>query len=135
MALTNGILGSLNFNDGNWQGYEGDDFDAILDLGQVTGISQIHLDFLQDPIKWIFLPLNIEVSISEDGKNFEEIANLTHDIPQDTPDALKKEFTVNLQNRQARYIRIYAKSVGKCPEWHPGAGGKAWIFTDEIIVE
>jgi len=25
--------------------------------------------------------------------------------------------------------------VGVCPEWHKGAGGKAWLFVDEIFVE
>jgi hypothetical protein len=35
----------------------------------------------------------------------------------------------------ARYVRVRAKNVGVCPAWHPGAGGKAWIFVDEIIVE
>ena len=135
MALTDGVLGSLNFNDGHWQGYEGDDLDAFIDLGQVIEISNVRLGFLQDPTKWIFLPVNITVSISEDGKEFSMVQNLTHDVPQDRPDALKKEFNVNLSNRHARYLRIFAKSVGRCPDWHPGAGGKAWIFTDEIILE
>jgi len=26
-------------------------------------------------------------------------------------------------------------SYGKIPAWHPGAGGDAFIFADEIIIE
>jgi len=25
--------------------------------------------------------------------------------------------------------------VGVCPPWHSGAGDKAWLFVDEIIVQ
>ena len=35
----------------------------------------------------------------------------------------------------ARYVKVRAKSVGICPPWHHGAGKKAWLFADEVIVE
>ncbi len=134
LAMTDGLLGSLNFNDGHWQGYEGDDLDMLIDLGKVTEITNIRLSFLQDPTKWIFLPVNIKVSISEDGKHYNLLRELMHNVSQDRPDAIKKEFDVNASGQQLRYLRIYARSVGICPKWHPGAGGKAWIFSDEIII-
>jgi hypothetical protein len=34
-----------------------------------------------------------------------------------------------------RYIKVRAKNIGACPDWHPGSGGKAWLFVDEIMVE
>ena len=36
---------------------------------------------------------------------------------------------------QARYVRMVAKNMGICPEWAPGAGEKAWMFCDEVIVK
>ncbi len=36
---------------------------------------------------------------------------------------------------KARYIKITAKNAGPCPEWHLGAGGKSWIFLDEILIK
>ena len=47
----------------------------------------------------------------------------------------KKEFTAEISTREARYVRVSAENIGICPEWHMGAGGKAWIFVDEIIIE
>lgn len=35
---------------------------------------------------------------------------------------------------RTRFIRVKSKNIGICPPWHRGAGGKAWIFADEIIV-
>jgi hexosaminidase len=46
-----------------------------------------------------------------------------------------KDILVEAGGVEARYVRVTAKSIGRCPSWHPGAGGKAWLFADEIIVE
>jgi len=34
----------------------------------------------------------------------------------------------------ARYVRVKAVNMGKCPQWHKGAGNKAWLFADEISI-
>ena len=46
-GVVNGIRGTIDFHDGNWQGYEGVDFEAIIDLGATTVISEIRSSFLQ----------------------------------------------------------------------------------------
>jgi len=38
-------------------------------------------------------------------------------------------------NEKVRYVRVKAENISVCPEWHPGAGGKAWLFIDEIVVK
>ena len=48
--------------------------------------------------------------------------------------AFTKDFTVQL-NKSARYIRVTAPNYGNCPEWHLGAGGKSWLFADEILIK
>jgi len=45
-----------------------------------------------------------------------------------------KPFSQNLSDLPARYVKVKAKNVGTCPTWHPGAGGKAWIFVDELVI-
>jgi hypothetical protein len=46
-----------------------------------------------------------------------------------------KEFAAKVSYVFARYIRVSAKNIGVCPEWHAGAGGKTWLFVDEVIVK
>ena len=46
-----------------------------------------------------------------------------------------EDFAARLNGVKARYLKVVAKSIGVCPPGHPGAGGKAWIFADEIIVD
>jgi hypothetical protein len=48
---------------------------------------------------------------------------------------------MNIQNfalntaTKARYVKVVAKNIGNCPDWHVGDGNPAWIFTDEIVIE
>lgn len=135
LGLTDGITGSINFRDGFWQGFEQDDLEAVIDLGQVLSFRKIVTTFLQNAGSWIFMPRFVHYAISNDGQNFTEVAVVENDTPTDHPDAIIKEFKAKIPTTQARYIKLFAKNIGVCPSNHPGAGGKAWIFVDEIVVQ
>ncbi|MDZ7263967.1 MAG: glycoside hydrolase family 20 protein [candidate division KSB1 bacterium] len=134
LALTDGITGSLNFRDGFWQGFEQDDLEAIIDLGKIERFRKIGVTFLQNAGSWIFMPRVVEYGISDDGDKFETVARVENDIPTDYPEAIIKEFKAKVPDAKARYIKIFAQNIGVCPPNHPGAGGKAWLFVDEIVV-
>ena len=42
---------------------------------------------------------------------------------------------VDLDGDPVRYLRVRATGYGPMPAWHPGAGGKSFIFIDELIVD
>jgi len=133
-TLIDGIRGSLDCSDGSWLGLEGVDLEAKVDLGKVDSIKKIKCGFLQNQVSWIFLPTFIEMAVSTDGNDFQVIGSF--DMKTEfNPKPEIKDFSAELVLREARFVRIKTKSVGTCPDWHPGAGGKAWIFVDEIIVE
>ena len=46
-----------------------------------------------------------------------------------------KDFSKSLEGIEARFVKVFAKNIGVCPDWHVSAGGKAWIFVDEITVK
>ncbi len=123
-----------NFNENDvWQGFEGEDLEAVIDLGSQKNISSIHAGFLQQIDSWIFLPMSVRIAFSTDGKNYQELATLQNTLSEREPHVLRKEFAWT-GSAETRYLRIVAKNRKTCPDWHPGAGGKAWIFADEIIV-
>ncbi|MFC1733652.1 GH92 family glycosyl hydrolase [candidate division KSB1 bacterium] len=134
-ALIDYARGSDNFRLGAWQGYQYDDLEAIIDLGSKQQIHKIAAGFLQDMDSWIWFPSEIEYSISSDNQTFEVLGSFKNTFPLDEDGAHMKEFPILVKNTQARYIKVIARNLKYCPEWHPGAGGKAWIFIDEIIVE
>jgi hexosaminidase len=134
-GLVNGLRGSLNFADGNWQGFHQSDLDAVVDLGKSTPIKKIATGFLDRTGSWIFYPTKVEFSVSADGEHFTSVAQFEIPLPGGHRDSSIKELAQNFTNVKARYVRVYAKNVGICPDWHAGKGDKAWLFVDEIVVE
>lgn len=133
-ALIDGLRGGQDFRLGAWQGYYGHDLDAVLDLGMVKRIASVSLGCLQDNNSWIFFPTEVEFSFSNDGKYFSDTVVVPNAVSPRDEGAILKEFAVTLSGQPARYIRVRAGNVGTCPDWHKGAGNKAWLFVDEITV-
>jgi predicted alpha-1,2-mannosidase len=133
-ALVDGLRGGDDFRMGAWQGYEGVDLEAVVDLGETRTVSEVGIGTLQDAGSWIFFPTSVEVSLSADGRDYSPPVVVRNDIPQRTEGPVTKEFSAGMDRAEARYVRIVARSVGICPDWHRGAGGKAWLFADEILI-
>lgn len=134
MSLVDGLTGSTSYRDGFWQGFLKEDMDVSIDLGRVMPIQEITTHFLQDISVWLFLPISVEYGVSTDGKNFHSIAKLKNEIPSTKRGAFVQAFSGWRENVTARYVRVRARNIRTCPAWHRGAGGEAWIFVDEIVV-
>ncbi|MEZ5199522.1 MAG: GH92 family glycosyl hydrolase [Bacteroidales bacterium] len=134
LALIDFIRGPLNFRTGSWQGYEGVDLEAVVDLGSIQLINKIETGFLQDVGAWIFMPMEVQYFVSNDGKNFQHIGTIENDISHRMLGMNIKNFTLGFSVK-ARFIKVIAKNQGVCPEWHVGDGKPAWIFADEIVIE
>lgn len=134
-SLVDGVAGSTNFNDGRWQGFNGNDLDVIIDLHELKKINKISVSCLRDINSFIFLPASVEFSVSNDGQNFTLLNELKNTPPENEKKAITKLFEYEPQNISARYIRVKAKNIGVCPAWHKGAGEKAWLFVDEVSIE
>jgi hexosaminidase len=63
------------------------------------------------------------------------VGEVPNDVSPRLGEAVIKEFSARFEPRRARFVRVRARSLGNVPEWHYGAGGKAWLFADEIVVE
>jgi len=110
-----GFKGSDNYRDGYWQGYKGDDMDLIIDLGEITPVKYISASFFQRQKSWIFFPLYVEYSFSDDGKIFNNKKTIKNNIPLKKEGYLIKDFTANVDKIKTRYICIKAKNINKCP--------------------
>jgi len=135
-SLINGNFGTVEWKNGlGWQGFEGNNLEAIIDLGKKEEFSKISINCLQDVSSWIFFPISIDFYVSNDKENFIKIGTVKNDYPQKSGLVTIKTFSINFAKKSYRYIKVIANSVKTCPDWHPGSGGKAWVFADEIIVE
>ena len=128
------LKGSNNFRTGSWQGYQGQDVEAIVDLGRIEEISTVSAGFLQDNRSWIWFPERVTFYTSADGKNFTLLKTIKNDFSTKQEGSFTKEFAAKTKI-STRYIKMVAKNFGVCPDWHLGAGGRSWLFIDEITIE
>jgi len=133
-GLFDGVRGAINAW-GSWQGFHEVDFDVVIDLGKLRNINKIKTTFLQSYGSWIWLPKSVVFSISTDGSNFTSLERQNHNVSVKRDGSFTKDFIQSIGGKDIRYIKIYAENVKTCPDWHPGAGGKAWIFVDEVVIE
>jgi hexosaminidase len=134
-ALVDGLKGTLHYNDDMWQGFNGVNLDLVIAFDSAIVLNSINASFLLDQQRWIFLPERVNFYFSEDGISFTRIASGTHKIDQQQLVPLINDFRISIgRPLKVNYIRVEAVNMGTCPDWHPGKGGKAWIFADEIVI-
>ena len=134
ITLVDGLTGTMSHNDGYWQGWEGENLDVVIDLGKPESIEKISFSFLEAHGSWIFLPAEIIVSFSDEGDSFKHEKKISLSDGGNFGKNNRKVVDMNSLNSSARFVRVQAINRKICPDWHDGAGGKAWIFADEIVI-
>ncbi len=126
LALINGVSGNnKRYGDKEWLGFSGDDVEITIDLGKETDISSISIRFFNNKHSWIYPPKEIQATFIDNKKqyyNVEDTNNLT------------KKVTIKTKVK-TRFIKLKIVNFGIIPKEKKGAGHKAWLFIDEIIVE
>lgn len=124
-TLTDGIRGSWTYSDGAWQGFiSRDRLDVTIDMGESTDLHLISADFMQVVGPEVFLPVEVIISVSEDGENFTELSRQTHEVVKSDA-VVFKNYAWN-GNAKGRYVRYQARA---------GEEFGGWVFTDEIVVK
>ena len=132
--LTDGKRGSHDY-DNNWINFGGKDLEIIIDLDKQEKVRKIGSGYYQLGFWLRLLPTNVEYYTSMDGINFELVGNVENTLPIDQYGGYLREFNTEFAPREARYIKVRARSMGNTPGWHPGAGRPARMLVDEIVVE
>jgi predicted alpha-1,2-mannosidase len=135
-GLLDGIFGNENWRKGEWQGYQSQDFEAVIDLNESKKIKNISANFLQDTRSWILMPIKVEFYTSEDNLTFKKTATIDNSVDPKEYNTVIKGFSSDI-DAKCRFVKIKAYNFGKLPEWHQGypSNGDAFIFIDEITVK
>jgi len=134
-GLLDGIFGTENWRKGDWQGYQSQDFECVVDRQTSLPLNNISANFLQDQRSWILMPTQVEFYVSNDNVNFELIDTISNDVDPKIDKNILKSFDSSKKVASARYVKVVAKNFGKLSDWHQGAGGDAFIFIDEITIK
>lgn len=128
-VLVNGIAGSPRYNDAQWLGFSGDDLEAVIDLGTIETIQSIQMNLLNYHWQRIWAPVVLDIEVSEDGVQYRKLFT-------------QRKFPVNgintvrtvVKGVKARYIKVTGINKGIIPPGEYGAGSKALLMIDEIII-
>ncbi len=80
------------------------------------------------------MPLQVEVSISNDGKSYKKVGTLKNTLPDNLEGSITKNFELKFPAEQLRFVKVVAQNRKTCPIGHLGEGEPAWIFADEISI-
>ncbi|AKD55519.1 glycoside hydrolase family 20 protein [Spirosoma radiotolerans] len=132
--LTDGVRGDTPRSRREWVSFYGSDMDLTLDLGDITSVTKVSLNFLKIILEKGFPPTAVEIALSKDESDFKDAITqpVTYDL--NGPWAILP-VVADFKTARARYVRIRAKNAGVCPAGHPNAGAKTWLATDEVVVE
>lgn len=134
-VLTDGALGGSSFF-ANWLGFEGNNMEAVIDLGSLQEIKTVSTGFLQVTNHIVFFPEKVSFYSSADNKNWEKICEVVNPKPLSKQSKVNdiEFFNTEFNPIKTRYVKVCAKNVSVAPVWHHAAGLPVWIFCDEIMV-
>lgn len=135
VTLVDGMKGNDSYATGAWLGFVGGDVEAIIDLGQETEIKRVATSAVVDMSAWIMGSTGLVVSVSDDNKEFREVAS--KDIPAETNIDKKgvENYDITFDPVKARYVKVVIKRSPALPKGHAGEGKAAYMFIDEIEVD
>ena len=132
-VLVDGLRGGSNYKTGHWLGFQGKDLDATIDLKEPTEIQKVSFNTNVVKGDWIMGASAVTVKVSDDGKNFKEVASKKiPELTQNDKDGLYPQ-EISFAPVKARYVEVIINS-SKLPKWHGGAGSPAFLFVDEIEI-
>ena len=135
-GIIDGISGTENWRKGEWQGYQSQDFEAVIDLQSEKNVSNFSATFLQDSRSWILMPTKVDYYSSSDNVHFTLIGTVENNLdPKYNENKIQNFEYKSLKEINAKYIKVKAYNFGKLPEWNQGFGGDAFIFIDEITIK
>lgn len=122
-TLTNGVKGSLSYQDEQWQGFT-TDIDFIIDFERREEISSVSMNFMQVPQRGIYFPGEFIVLVSDNGKTYRELDRVKSHmgIVKGRLNFQKLEIKLD-KTTMARYIQIKATN--------PMEG---LLLTDEVVI-
>ncbi len=134
ITLVDGMKGNDSYATGAWLGFIDGDVTATIDLGESTDIKRVATNAIVDMSAWIMGSTGLTISISDDNKQFREVA--TKDFPAETAVSKKavENYEITFEPVKARYVKVLIKRTPALPKNHAGEGKIPFMFIDEIEV-
>lgn len=127
--------GTTNFRTSHWMGFDGGDLVVTIELAEKMKVNKVISSLISDPGAWIFLPAEILVYLSKNGKKYKLAGRKALDQSTLESTSGLEFISTDFKTRNSKFIQLQIKSMSAIPDWHQGKGTAPWLFIDEIIIE
>ena len=125
--------GTVNFADGKWLGFSGNDLVFTTNISGEDSIKNITVSCMESIGGWIIYPKRLQVYGRKGDGAFNKIGQYDYRPDKIPTEATKKSFTIAVDTEDYTELKVVVENVQKLPSWHPSAGEDAWLFVDEIL--
>ena len=110
-------------------------YPQLLILEKKKEISMLNLGCLQDIKIMDLLAKKVEYYSSNNGRDFSLIGAIKSNVSDSLEGSIVQNFILEFTKMKTQYVKVKAINYGVCPSWHLGAGGKTWLFVDELEIK
>lgn len=132
-VLTNGTHAGNDFRV-QWLGWDVPRIEAVVDLGSEQQIKKVSASYMQMLSDCIFFPKRVTFWVSSDGVKYVK-AGMESQLEENRSMPVGSRDFSSAIGRKGRYVKVVTDGLGLVPMWHGGAGTRAFVFMDEIVVE
>jgi hypothetical protein len=134
-TLINFQLGESNTSNGEWLAYRDYDMEFVVGFKQTKPLKSAYLNAFIDIGAYIFPIKSIIAMGSNDGKNFEKIAEVNFPDGKESDPRGAISFNCDFPDGTSyKYYKFTVANLKKLPSWHRGKGEAAWVFVDELFL-
>lgn len=126
-TLINNQKASLAHKNTEWVGYDTIAKSEII-LKEKTFVKSLSVSYLNAIPSWIFPPSKVSVMLDN---------QILNEVVMQPPTALTAQAMSVIHipiNKDVKSLTIEVSNLQSIPNWHDGAGTKAWLFMDEWIL-
>ena len=134
-CLVDGLRGSRQFNNIEWVAWYAHTFDIVIDMNGSEPYSSVIVGTLVNKAAYIFNPVKLVVSLSEDGNEYTDVASLEYEPEGAGVEDGVKDYILSFPETSAKYMKLTCTPVESLPDWHYAAGSGGFVFIDEIFVK
>jgi hexosaminidase len=133
--LTNGLLGSEKYSDGEYADFFDENALFTIELKQEEAIRIIVVHTLNNYGMAVQLPRIIKISVSSNGREFRQVAKKEFAAGESfSKGFFKTGIEFEFSGEKAKFIKIEAEKPGICPAGHVREGQASRMVFDEIEV-
>lgn len=118
----------------NWLGFLNNPMDVEMEFEQPTDIHYMALSIWHNVGARFFPPEQVEIWTKKDGGDWILAKKHRPEPPAKDDKAQLRQVEIPFSARGVEKMRVIANPVSSLPSWHGGAGSRAWLMVDELVL-